>query len=670
MPYKKEYHATLVHFMEFFHGGVIYDAKRETFTRDQLLEIQPNDLKRYFGMLAYGDPDYDINKGHRPVHARSSCISQYKKAISYYMPNRVATWCNGQGNPTKSAECNDIIKEIKKFEVRGEGCPPNDKRPLRENEFRKTIELLKALESFDHHYKYPTMCLWQYHLICRIDDVVHFEREDPRGHPDFDFALRTRVRWSKNVMEERRCPDQILLGSMDSEYCLLLQLGIWLEESVRRYPQAKYLFCCDDDRPSAPNKLKANHRNNLERHVWKKEEFQDLQDEDDDDKGIGCHSYRKYPSNEARRRGALPDEIEIRGRWKTQGHRVVFRYIDVRQLFIDAKVAGMLCVGGPIRYKMKDQFAAQITDDWLFTHVCPHIRQRYSRDRRLCKVLGTALLYAYCHLELRQRLPEHVRIRIQGAIDGVGIDFGGDNIVEKIPLNIYQVSGNLVIEDIVGGNHGGQAAAAGTGGQQLNGGGSHQLLQGILLQVGQTRQAVSLLHMHVDNQFQAMKTWQQRQNVLINSNIRRFGGTIQGAFARQDPQQAANRRDAAAQQQQPALEDGTAELSACPRTLMDLWHEWKFGLGNRKPAEQFTARERGGNGDKRKKQKYYRRKKVWVIMEKLVREGSTPQEACHKIRTAYGMRLSVTQIINKVIKEGIHPNLIGPGIPQRVDARA
>ena len=155
-----------------------------------------------------------------------------------------------------------------------------------------------------------------------------------------------------------------------------------------------------------------------------------------------------------------------------------------------------------------------------------------------------------------------------------------------------------------GGDHGGQAAAAGAGaGQQLNGG-SHQLLQGILLQVGQTRQAVSLLHMHVDNQFQAMKTWQQRQNVLINSNIRRFGGTIQGAFARQDPQQAANRRNAAAQQeQQPALEDGTAELSPCPRTLMDLWNEWKFGLGNRKPAEQFTARNVvASNGDKRKKQ--------------------------------------------------------------------
>lgn len=324
MPFKRAYHATLVHFMEFFHGGVEYDSRREQFTQGQLLEITPNDLKRFFGMIAYGDPDYDIEKGDRPVYARSSCIEQYKKAISFYMPNRIATWCNGQGNPTKSAEVNDLIKEMKKFEVRGEGKDSNAKRPLRENEFRKTLELLKSQDTFDHRYKYPTMCLWQYHLIGRIDDVVHFERNDPRGHPDFEFALRTRVRWSKNVMEERRCPDQILLGSADPEYCLFLQVGIWLEESIRRYPQARYLFCCDDDDRSAPNKLKANHRNNLERHVWSKEEFKELEDEDDRDEGIGTHSYRKYPSNEARRRGAIPDEIEMRGRWKAEGTRVVF----------------------------------------------------------------------------------------------------------------------------------------------------------------------------------------------------------------------------------------------------------------------------------------------------------------------------------------------------------
>ena len=31
----------------------------------------------------------------------------------------------------------------------------------------------------------------------------------------------------------------------------------------------------------------------------------------------------------------------------------MFRYIDVKQLHIDAKVADLLCKGGPVKYKLK-----------------------------------------------------------------------------------------------------------------------------------------------------------------------------------------------------------------------------------------------------------------------------------------------------------------------------
>ena len=104
--------------------------------------------------------------------------------------------------------------------------------------------------------------------------------------------------------------------------------------------------------------------------MWKNAEFIALATEDDEE-GVGTHSYRKFPSNYARGCGATPDEIEIRGRWKTQGQRVVFRYIDVRQLTVDAKVAGILCVGGPIACCMKQ--GVTLTDEWLFEHMCPNI---------------------------------------------------------------------------------------------------------------------------------------------------------------------------------------------------------------------------------------------------------------------------------------------------------
>ncbi len=46
--------------------------------------------------------------------------------------------------------------------------------------------------------------------------------------------------------------------------------------------------------------------------------------------------------------------IEIRGRWKHQGQRLVFRYIDVKQLFINAKVAAALCIEGLIKDDLVD----------------------------------------------------------------------------------------------------------------------------------------------------------------------------------------------------------------------------------------------------------------------------------------------------------------------------
>jgi hypothetical protein len=206
------------------------------------------------------------------------------------------------------------------------------------------------------------MALWQYHLIGRVvDDVSDFKVMDPRGHGDSDFALKTRVRWSKNVMEERQCPPQILLDSMDPLFCVLLQLGIYLEEYLH-HPNADYLFT-EFNTENATKNLKQTYRNRLERVVWKNREFKDLAEEDDTE-GVGTHSYRKFPSNNyARGCGAAPDEIEIRGRWKSQGgQKVVFRYIDVKQLTIDAKVVGILCFGSPIKYKYKPGVTT-LTDD-------------------------------------------------------------------------------------------------------------------------------------------------------------------------------------------------------------------------------------------------------------------------------------------------------------------
>jgi hypothetical protein len=435
------YQPVMVEFMTFFDNAEEY-PEDATFTKEQLLTIRPNDIKRYLCMKAYGDPDPPDDA--RPSEGRSDSLYYCKKALSYYMPYKNASWVNGRGNPTKSQVVNDMIKKVKKFEVRGQGKKSNAKRPLRQGEFIKTLHLFRAQTDWAHRRKYPMMALWQYHLIGRVDDVANFKVADPRGHGDYDFALKTRVRWSKNVMEERQCPPQILLGSMDPLFCVLLQLGIYLEEYLSHFPNAEYLFT-EATGDNAAKNIKQTYRNRLERVVWKTNEFKSLA-QDDDEEGVGTHSMRKFPSNYARGCGASPDEIEIRGRWKSQGgNKVVFQYIDVKQLTIDAKVAAILCIGGPIKYKYKE--GVNLTEEWLFTNVCPNIRARFPNDSRLCKVLGMAMLWCAMDAEAGEAfMSQGMRDRITQAYIPTHADIAQP--ITKVPLNVYRIQDTLMIDEI------------------------------------------------------------------------------------------------------------------------------------------------------------------------------------------------------------------------------
>jgi Transcriptional activator of glycolytic enzymes len=658
-PIGHTYQPVMVEFMSFLHGAEEYPDDA-VFTRDQLLEIKPVDVKRYLCMKAYNDPDPDINNGARPTNGRSDSLYYAKKALSKYMPYRTANWVNGQGNPTKSDLVNDMIKQVKKFEVRGEGAASNAKRPLKQSEFRKTLQLFRGGElDWNHKFRYPMMALWQYHLIGRVDDVVNFKLTDPKGHGEYDFALKTKVRWSKNVMEERQCPPQLLLGAMDPMFCLLLNFAIYLEEMLFRNPDQVYLFT-DATSDNAPKNLIQTYRKRLEKVVWNHEEFKALATEDDTE-GVGTHSYRKFPSNYARGCGCTPDEIEIRGRWKSQGQRTVFRYIDVKQLTIDAKVCGVLCVGGPIKYKLKPDVT--LTDDWLFEHVVPNIRKRFPEDSRLCRVLGTALLFGAMDPEVGEKyVPQGIRQRISSAY--LPTHPAIQQPVARVPLTIYRVQDTLMIDEMIvqGDNGGGNGPTAGTAAGTAPVVNQQQHAQ-VLINLQALQQNVAQNHQQQQESMASLRTWCGNQFRTINNNIRAHGGTIQGAFARQDPQQQARRRQATDPEQQ-VEQEGTlpATLAKQPRTLAELWEEYQHGIGGRKPAKDWSGVERG-NRMHGIKQKYYRRKMVWLTIEKLMQRGDSRNAAINRIRQAYGWRCSVTQIINFIIASHQngghgHPNLV------------
>lgn len=112
-----------------------------------------------------------------------------------------------------------------------------------------------------------------------------------------DFALSTCVSWSKNVSEERQCPDQIRLGAHDDTHCILIALALHLESLLELHPEAKYLFTSQTDK-GAPNKLKERYRRSLRTAAWLKQEFKDLSD-DGQEGDIGTHSKRKMPATYA-----------------------------------------------------------------------------------------------------------------------------------------------------------------------------------------------------------------------------------------------------------------------------------------------------------------------------------------------------------------------------------
>jgi len=250
-----------------------------------------------------------------------------------------------------------------------------------------------------------------------------------------------------------------------------------------------------------------------------------------------------------------------------------------------------------------------------------------------------------------------------------------------VPLHIYTINGILCVNkaqvpraggDAGGGAGGGDPVMPGDGGDggTWTGTGNRAVLQSILLNQHLTHGTMALMQTQTDQGFATMKTFMQRQHAMIKGNNRRFGCRIQGGFACQDPRQAADRRQGDAKNLQPGARDGTPELTPNFHTLEDLWNEWKFGLGGRKTAEQFTPTERGGGqGHRGKKMKYCRRKKIWTLQQRLVAEGRSPQEVNDVIRKAYGRSLSIPALSKAIKRLPVHPNIRPPQVGQ-IQARA
>ena len=104
---------------------------------------------------------------------------------------------------------------------------------------------------------------------------------------------------------------------------------------------------------------------------------------------IGTHSIRKLPATYARRNRCTKDDVDARGRWKSN-KRIVDTYIDCLIPFPDAKVASTLCIGGPIKYSVSE--GVNIDETIILRCVGTNILSHFPRQVSL--VFGTALIWA------------------------------------------------------------------------------------------------------------------------------------------------------------------------------------------------------------------------------------------------------------------------------------
>jgi hypothetical protein len=106
--------------------------------------------------------------------------------------------------------------------------------------------------------------------------------------------------------------------------------------------------------------------------------------------------------------------VEIGGRWKgNKNGRVVNRYISAEQLRTYAKLAGILAVGGPVRYKLKAD--SNVINSFLQGFVTPKMHEHFGADQSntIADVLALPLLWSCHEPTLAHMIAPVVRLRIQ-----------------------------------------------------------------------------------------------------------------------------------------------------------------------------------------------------------------------------------------------------------------
>ena len=642
-----------------YHGSVfsIDEVIARNIPDDVLMNITPRMIVDYFQYKAYGS--CSPGDEDRPVCARSSTLFFYKKALSSFMFLQNSQWDDilMRGNPTKSKEVNDMIKKVVKHEVRHEGVSSKARRGLEYKEYLLLLKLIrkngfvKNLSMADQlkWTKLYSLLTMQWQLIARMDDMVNLHFENITTHLMFPFSIRVQMRWSKNIVEEREVPEQVVLPSMEECIDPILGLAIYLETSRA----AGELLC----------KTKHVFGGEKARHTIRRL-FDTLVSHDDFQVMLtgllGNHSVRKGAATFGMRSGLSRDHTNRRGRWRIR-RQVVDVYIDNNLPYPDALAASKLCgVKGACKYKISQQ--VEVSNNFILEKVVPEASRLLGEAVAI--PLGHALLWASFYDKNHPDdecplVPEWLRDQVvsnyeemYGSLDDCDVanpvqrcsvtPQGNGDQVSMVELDFEEADTSM--GGVVRVRADGVMTAEATSSLL-----AHQVT--VQRQVEETKQQVL-------QELYEMRNAHRRQYDILTRNLKRIA--VQPVVRQRLEAEAA--ADITDPQDIDDLDIGglgrnrsLASLYRCPKTLFDLWHEFQFGLAGSKPAKEFTSEERGKN-----KSVYSRRKVFWDCITKLVNAGFTSDVAIDKVYECYGRGTSVTKILLLMIrdrKDGGHPTL-------------
>ena len=113
----------------------------------------------------------------------------------------------------------------------------------------------------------------------------------------------------------------------------------------------------------------------------------------------------------ARRNGCSIDDVDARDRLRKK--RQSDTYVDVLLPYPDAKVAALLCVGGPCKYGLRE--GSGVTEQWLRQHVVPHMLHREKLQLQVVLALARPIIWVCFDDQVERYMPGPMRNRIRDA---------------------------------------------------------------------------------------------------------------------------------------------------------------------------------------------------------------------------------------------------------------